>query len=230
MKYDQTPFALAPASFARAMPNPVVVSDDDLAKIELPGWRYDQIMEAVLSMYDKVDAHLMPLPVFDIANGLEYSIVPYRAYGSRLHEVLLKTSEDALTLQFRGSSRPVILYNDRRPPKRINYSILHEIAHNELGHQEHCPLAEKEANYFAGLALCPVDLLDHYGIRDVQKIAQLFNVSDEFSSNRLKTLHNRRRATFSEVARRFRRNVITRFHFKKAFQMDLFAATTKTSE
>lgn len=229
MKYDQTPFALAPESFARAMPNPVEVSEEDLAKIELPGWRYDQIMEAVLSMYDKVDAHLMPLPVFDIANGLGYSVVPYRAYGTRLYEVLLKTSEDALTLQFWGSTRPIIMYNDRRPPKRINYSILHEIAHNELGHQEHCPLAEKEANYFAGVALCPVDLLDHYGLCDVREITQLFNVSDEFADNRLKTLRNRRRATLSESARRFRRNVITRFHFEKAFQMDLFATTIKAA-
>ena len=229
MKYDQTPFALAEASFARAMPRPVGASDEDLARIELPGWRYDQIMEGVLSMYDKADARLMPLPVFDIANGLGYSVVPYRAYGQRLHDVLLKASEDALTMQFKGSSRPVILYNDRRPPKRINYSILHEIAHNELGHQEHCPLAEKEANYFAGLALCPVDLLEYYGICDMQKITQLFNVNDEFASNRLKTLRNRHGATFSDTARRFRRNVVARFHFKEAYQMDFFAEVAKSA-
>lgn len=227
MKYDKTPFAVAQASFAMAMPQPIDIPEEDVARIELPDWRYDQITEAVIAMYDKVDAHIMPLPVFDIANGLGYSVIPYRAYGQLLHEILLSTSQDALTMQLKRSSRPVILYNDRRPPKRINYSILHEIAHNELGHQEHCPLAEKEANYFAGVALCPVDLLAHYGINDVQTITQLFNVSDSFANNRLKTLRNRSKARYSDVATRFKRNVISRFHFNHAYQMDLFAQPIK---
>ena len=70
---------------------------EDVARIELPDWRYDQITEAVIAMYDKVDAHIMPLPVFDIANGLGYSVIPYRAYGQLLHEILLSTSQGTLS-------------------------------------------------------------------------------------------------------------------------------------
>ncbi len=222
-EYEETQFVRAAQSFAAVLPKRVEATDEDLAKIVIPGWRYDEIADAVLKMYEKADAHVMPLPVFDIANALGYATIPYRAYGARFLEVFLATSEDAFTMQFRGSVHPVILYNDRRLPTRINCSIMHEIGHNELGHFEHCPLAEKEAGYFAGLALCPQDLLEHYGINTAQKIAQLFNVSSEFANNRLKTLANRRHMVITESSRRFREEVVRRFRFRDAYQMDLFS-------
>lgn len=222
-EYEETPFARAAQSFSAALPRRVEATDEDLAKMVIPGWRYDEISDAVLAMYEKADAHVMPLPVFDIANALGYSPIPYRAYGARFHEVFLAASADAFTMQFRGSSKSVILYNDRRIPTRINYSIMHEVGHNELGHSEPCPLAEKEANYFAGLALCPLDLLEHYGIDSAQKITQLFNVSGEFAENRLKAMANRRHRMFTDFDVKFRDAVVSRFHFKDAYQMDLFA-------
>lgn len=88
-EYEETPFARAAQSFSAALPRRVEATDEDLRKIVLPGWRYDEIANAVLAMYEKVDAHVMPLPVFDIANALGYSPIPYRAYGARFHEVFL---------------------------------------------------------------------------------------------------------------------------------------------
>ena len=222
-EYEETPFARAAQSFAAALPIHVDATDEDLAKIVIPGWRYDEIADAVLAMYEKANAHIMPLPVFDIANALGYSPIPYRAYGARFHNVFISTSEDAFTMQFRGAAKSVILYNDRRLPTRINYSIMHEVGHNELGHAEPCPLAEKEANYFAGLALCPLDLLEHYGIDSAQKITQFFNVSGEFADNRLRALIRRRNRPVTMSSRRFRDEVLRRFRFKAAYQMDLFA-------
>ncbi|MGN0845692.1 MAG: ImmA/IrrE family metallo-endopeptidase [Kiritimatiellia bacterium] len=226
-EYEGTPFARAAESVAAALPRHIVATDADLAKVVIPGWRYDEIAEAVLKMYEKAHARIMPLPVFDIANALGYSPVPYRAYGPRFHKVFLGASADAFTMQFRGGNA-VILFNDRRQPTRINYSIMHEVAHNELGHAEPSHLAEKEANYFAGLALCPVDLLEHYGIENPQTIAQLFNVSDEMAVNRIRALHNRRGVRRNDAARRFREYVVTRFRFKEAFQLDLFADVNRT--
>ena len=84
-EYEETPFARAAQSFSAALPKYVEAVDEDLAKIVIPGWRYDEIADAVLAMYEKVDARVMPLPVFDIANGLGCSLIPYRSYGPRLH-------------------------------------------------------------------------------------------------------------------------------------------------
>ena len=100
---------------------------------------------------------------------------------------------------------------------------MHEVGHVVLEHSEHCPLAEKEAGYFAGLALCPPDLLEHYGIEDAMTVAQMFNVSREFAENRLRTLHNRRGKQQNAAGRRFREYVVSRFRFKATYQMNLFA-------
>ena len=195
-----------------------------MCRIKLPGWRYDQIMDSVLAMYDKTNARIMPLPVFDIAHALNCSLIPYRTYGKIIHDALMSTSQDAMIWQCLGSDRSIIMYNDRMPTTRINFSIIHEVGHIMLGHKEHCPLAEKEAHYFAGVALCPVDLLEHYHITDPQTVCQLFGVSEEFSDNRLRTVKNRRGINFSAPSRKFAREVISRFKFKDAYQMDMFGS------
>lgn len=221
--YEPSPFALSPKEFEKALPKHLECSDEDLAQIKIPGWRYDQISEAVLAMYERSGANVMPLPILDIIHGLGYSIAPYRALGPLIYEPLMKASPDALFLQFGNSSTPIILFNDRQQPKRINFSIMHEVGHIELKHYEHCGLAEKEANYFASVALCPLDLLEHYGIGDEQKIVNLFNVSNEFAYNRMKALNNRKGKHLSESALKFRSGVINRFKFSEAYQMDIFA-------
>ena len=218
----QSPFALAAESFAAALPKRVFRINDEFRPVELPKWRYGEITMAVLNMFEKVDARVMPIPVFDIANGLGYSVVPYRAYGQRIHDVLLAASKDALTMQFWGSDNPVILYNDRMIPTRINFSIMHEIAHNELGHKEPSELAEKEAHYFAGVALCPMALLIHYGIMDARRIAEVFNVSDEFAKNRLRAAKNRIGSGRLNLNNGIDRAFIERFSFKASIQLDLF--------
>jgi len=217
-----SPFSLAGQSFSSALPKAERIADDDLVKIKIPGWRYDAINEAVLKMYEKTNARVIPLPVLDIVVGLGYSIIPYRSFGPCINNELKRASQDAVTMQFRGSDRPIILYNDRRSAQRINFSIMHEVGHNELGHQEQSPLAEIEANHFAAVALCPSELLEHYDIAESQTVAQLFNISDECARNRIEAARNRRGAQISSSGIRFRRAVVERFKFKHAYQVDLF--------
>ena len=222
--YPPSPFEFADKAFADALPMPIETTDDEFVKIKLPGDRYDEIEEAVVRMYEKANADIIPLPVFDISNGLGYSLVPYRAFGPRIHDVLLKASMDAVTMQFNGSTRPVILYNDRIIPTRINFSIMHEIAHNELGHKEPSQVAEIEANHFAVEALCPMALLEHYHISETKKIIKLFNISEDCANNRAKTIRNRisRSFSISPKCRRLRDGIIARFKFATRFQRDLF--------
>lgn len=221
-QYSPSPFALADQSLLAALPTQTFEAAEDLAKIKLPGFRYDAIHQAVLRMYEKVDARIMPLQVLDVANGLGCSIIPYRSFGPRVHDVLLQASPDAVTMQFFGSARPAILYNDRRPAARTNFSILHEIGHIELNHKEQSQLAEVEANHFAAVALCPLDLLEKYHIFEPQKVAEIFNVSDDCARNRLRALSNSRNVRHSNSRLQFRHAIIERFHFKRIIQRDLF--------
>ena len=221
-QYKPSPFALADKSFRKALPTRTVTTDEDLVKIRLPGYRYDAIEQAVIRMYEKADVHLMPLPVLDVATSLGCSIIPFRSFGPRINDVLLQASQDAVTMQFLGSTRPAILYNDRQPPARINFSILHEIGHIELGHKEQSQLAELEANHFAAVALCPLDLLEHYHLSDAKKVVELFNISDDCAKNRLRALTNSRNVPRSSTRIQFRRAIIERFQFKRPLQLNLF--------
>lgn len=221
-QYTPSPFALAEQALLAAIPKRIATTDEDLAKIKLPGCRYDAIHQAVLRMYEQANAHTMPLPVLDIASGIGCSIIPYRSFGPRIHDVLMQASPDAVTLQFRGAARSAVLYNDRQPSARINFSLLHEFGHIELGHKEQSQLAELEANHFAAIALCPLDLLDHYHISDPKKIIDLFNISDDCARNRLRALNNSRNVPRSTARIQFRRAVIERFQFKRPPQLNLF--------
>ena len=100
------------------------MDDEDLRPIKLPNWRYDEITASVLEMFKKVDARMMPLPVFDIANRLGYSLVPYLAYGPYYNEVFMSVSKDGLTIQLNCSHRPIILYNDHQISTRVNFSMV----------------------------------------------------------------------------------------------------------
>ncbi len=217
-----TPFALGAQSFSASLPSPCQIDEEDVSlSIKIPGWRYDAIDQTVLKMYEKTDARVFPLPVFDIANRLDCSVIPYRSFGKQIHDALLDVSTDAFLGQFWGNIRPVILYNDRQPSTRINFSILHEIGHLELGHKEPSQLAEKEANHFAAVALCPIDLLDHYRISDPHQASDIFNISEECARNRLKALNRSRQKRPSDSRIDFRRKLIERFSLNRPIQINL---------
>lgn len=219
-------FASSMDTFAAILPKRIDVPEDEICSVEIPGWRYDEIREAVLKMYQDVDARIMPLPVFDIAIKLGCALIPYRAFGKSVHDALMSASPDAVLL-LRGFSpkQAVICYNDRKPINRIHYSLMHEVGHLCLNHGEHCPLAEKEANHFAAVALCPIVLLEEYGITNALQVERLFEVSAEFANNRIAALNRRhgRIRCENERDRAFRKAVLKRFHFRDGIQMELFS-------
>ncbi len=173
-------------------------------------------------MYEKADAHVIPFPVFDIARQLGCIPIPYRSLDKNLYDVVMETSQDALSFQFLGSDNHVILYNDRKNTRRQNFTILHEIGHIELGHKEASKLAEVEANYFAGVALCPPELLEYHNITDPNEAADIFNISVECAQHRLDTVSNMRHITPSPSEEIFKNEVIERFRFSHPIQLKLF--------
>ncbi len=195
--------------------------DEDRVEISIPGWRYDEIDIQILKMYEEAKIGIIPISPFDIVHSLGFSMIPYRALGPEHMGDLMSGSKDAMLLRSRDG-KCVIFYNDRLPRTRINFSLMHEIAHIRLNHQEHCPLAEKEANYFAAQALCPVELLEHFKIDSTNTIAQVFNISGECANNRRKALHNRIGIRRSIRNMQFAHALTTRFKLARAFQAELF--------
>ncbi len=188
-----------------------VATDEDLAKIKLPWWRYAQIDEEVIKLYETTDVRSMPLPVFDIAKKLNIKCIQYHQLDSKILSILESVSEDAFTIVLTTSEKAYILYNQNVIIERIKFSIMHEIGHLRLKHKEHSLLAEIEANYFAVRSLCPVEILEHLKINSKEEITKMFGVSEEFAKNRLKDLESRKRMFLSETAIRTRNKIIDRF-------------------
>ena len=107
-------------------------------------------------------------------------------------------SESAVLTRYQG--KKIIFYDDTKPITHINFSILHESGHDELGHvmcKEQNDLYKKqevEANAYAAQILMPEQLLrylQHQGIKiTISFLVNNFGVSEQAAEKRIKTLAN----------------------------------------
>lgn len=191
-------------------------------RIIIPMWKYDYLKKEVVRFYEELNINEVPIPIFQIAELIGCEIIPYKRMNHELYEALIKISKDALTIKYIDERKIIIFYNDDCYEKRVNYSIMHELAHIWLNHKEQSELAEKEANYFAAQALCPDELIEYYQVFNPEQISKTFNVSVEFAQNRLNSylthLHNKHIKTPNEL----KNKIINQLHLKNPCQMDLF--------
>ena len=214
---------MAPAMLASMLPKRVELSREDEVRIRLPQWRHEEIEQAIVTLYEKIDARFVPLEPLAIAQALGYGPIPYRALGPKIWPLLHAASPDALTCWFFGQETPLILYDDRQPSRRCVFSMMHEIGHAWLGHREHSKLAEIEANKFASAALCPLPLLDRSGLLEEEGVVKYFGVSVDCARLRLEALARWRSLPVSHRNRAFGKAVLSRLRFKVAVQGRLFA-------
>ena len=106
-------------------------------------------------------------------------------------------SESAVLFEFHG--RKIIFYDDAKPITHINFSILHESGHNDMGHVMSKDISrdlydkqEVEANFYAAQVLMPEQLLRYLqqqGIRiDSPFLIKNFGVSPQAADKRITTL------------------------------------------
>ena len=214
-------FAKAPERLFAALPKKIDLTDEDEKKIALPRWRYVEIEDAILDLFKDVDARFVPLDPLAIAQAIGCGPIPYRTFGPIALREFKKASPDALTIWLGDS--PLILFDDRKPANRCQFSMMHEIAHVRLGHREHSKLAEIEANYFAAAALCPLDLLSRSGLVDVSDVAKHFGVSEDCARLRLEALAKWKMLPVGLRNAKFGREILYRFSLKIPVQTLLFA-------
>lgn len=223
VEHSETPFSQSSEVLRRSLPKRIELSDEDERKIYIPDRRYSQIKDSIAELFRKVDVKFIPIEPLAIAQALGCGPVPYRSLGRIALPALMEASQDALTCWMFGNDNPLILFNDRKPPTRVAFSLMHEIGHVCLGHREHSKLAEKEANYFASNALCPLPILETSGLSEVSKVASCFAVSEECAKNRLAALAKWRMVPESRRNVIFEREMIDRLAFKRPIQLSLFS-------
>lgn len=141
--------------------------------------RYEEIKKIVVNLFERVNISCIPIDGFEISKKLGVILVPYRATKNpkRLKEI----NDDAICAEKDG--KRFIFYNDDKSYERKNFTILHELGHLELGHTEHCPLAEAEANFFAKYAIAPPILIHKLRLGSYIEIQERFCISQSAAKN-----------------------------------------------
>lgn len=217
-----TPFSLAPETLRTLLPKRPELTPEDEAEIQIPDRRYEQIKDAIAELFRKVDVKFVPVEPMSIAQTLGLGPVPYRSLGRIALPALLEASPDALSCWMLGKEEPMVFYNDRKPAARISFTIMHEIGHVCLGHREHSKLAEKEANFFASNALCPLPVLERSGHFDADKVAECFAISQDCARNRMEALSKWKLLPPFRRYRAFENEMRERLVFKRPIQLPLF--------
>ena len=113
----------------------------------------EKIINTVSAIYRNLDITEFPIDCKAIIISLGYKLIPYSALSYSKQRACIRISSDAFTA---GSN---IYYNDTEPPRRIRFTLMHELGHAVLGHKSGSPEEEHEADTFASWMLCPrVDL------------------------------------------------------------------------
>jgi len=148
--------------------------------------RYEEIKKIVSSKIREWSINDLPYDCFRLCQKLGIRLKKYYDQDLETIAILMERSKDGFcfaSTDTDGYSFFTIVYNDRMPPKRIRFTIMHEIGHITLDHMEHSDLAEVEANFFAQYILAPTPTLQYHTPLSSLKVSQLFNISEECAGN-----------------------------------------------
>lgn len=129
-----------------------------------------------------IDCNVQSFPIdcLSILRHYGYKIYTYselREKNKELYEMCISYSEDA----FRNGNMKLIAYNDRKPDRRIRFSLMHELGHHILEHKSDLPQNELEADYFASNMLAPRIAIYYAKCKYRKDIEEIFNVSSAAS-------------------------------------------------
>lgn len=86
------------------------------------------------------------------------------------------SSEHGFTIT--DGNKSIICYNELKDEKTIKFTIPHELGHIVLKHKEDDTVANKEADCFARNILCPIPIVDKYGLSTKTEYTHFFGISE----------------------------------------------------
>ncbi|MBP3365927.1 MAG: ImmA/IrrE family metallo-endopeptidase [Treponema sp.] len=154
-----------------------------MIKDSITGERYEEIKEVVADMYEDLGYTEFPVNVYELCHRLGIRLIKYSALKPDCTEYSMHCSDDGFLLFNIDRGCYQVYYNDRMPPERIRFTIMHEIAHIMLEHTKHTAKNEQEANFFAKTALVPLGMIYKLRLSNSFEIADTFGISIEFARN-----------------------------------------------
>ena len=144
-------------------------------------------------MFEECGITTYPINPFEIAAKLKYVLRRYSELDpDELYEAYDISNDSFSKVEFseeRQRYEYVIYYNDiGRSPKRIRWSLLHEVGHCYMGHHDHPDdslynIEEAEANLFAKNAIAPPPLIHALELKDGYEVARVFVTTDDAGLN-----------------------------------------------
>lgn len=145
---------------------------------------YKEARDKAWEVLIKCNITSLPANLSIIANLNNIYVIPYSSgYKPK------STSEDGFS--FIKEDKIFIFYNDKKPLRRIRFTLAHELGHCLLGHLKFgktynrnsekdfdgMDIYEMQANVFARDILMPATVLHSLGIKSAEDIARICNVS-----------------------------------------------------
>ena len=155
--------------------------------IIIPRKLYSQIEELVVSLYVKHNIKKIPINPFQIAVAEGYALRKYSELPEEACEILRNKNIDGMNLFDKKLNSYVIFYDDSHSKSRQKFTIMHEIGHIQMKHNQESALAERVANHFAAYALAPTPLIYLYKCEDVFDIELTFLISRPCAEYRLQS-------------------------------------------
>ncbi len=148
--------------------------------MQLPSRRYEEIKRTVVNVLQITGFSRYPLDCFALCKASGIRIHQYSESPKDI-ESFLHLSEDAFCCMKQEGNSTIweIWYNEHCAPKRIRFSIMHELGHICLDHSNHSNLAEIEANFFATYILAPLPLINKIGLKSANEVSSNFSISEE---------------------------------------------------
>ena len=145
---------------------------------------YEFIKQEVIDMLVRFDVKCTPISGFEIAQKMGIMVIPYSALSQKKKRMAIQLSADGFYLE-PGNGTEIIYYNDWRDYGRSNMTLLHEIGHCLLGHDDRTDscVAEAEASFFAKYAIAPPPLVSKFAPACPEDIQREFCISHEAACN-----------------------------------------------
>lgn len=145
------------------------------------------LYECILNAYKIYEIKSFPVDCFEIIRKHGFKIVKYSELSSTKEAACRKLSDDACLIEDN------LYYDENVHPRRIAFSIAHELGHHFLRTNN-----EDDADEFASHFLAPRILIHKYNLRNADQIRDTFGLSYAASNRALMSY----REWYREISRR----------------------------
>jgi len=150
---------------------------------------YKLISDKALEVFIECEIHEFPIDCFAILKHYGFKVHAYsyvQKQNPMLFEMCKRYSNDSFKYQ------DIICYNQNHNESRVRFSLMHELGHYILEHEENTPENEAEADCFASSVLAPRVAIWRMWHPTAEEIHQRFGLSYA-ASNRALDNFNRRK-------------------------------------